>query len=366
MKLAEFDYKLPKDLIAQCPVSPRDSSRLLVLSRKSGDISHSRFFEIDKYLKKGDIIILNNSKVIPARLLGKKETGGKAEVLLIKRIDNSKINTWECLIKTKNPKITTKIYFCSDLEGKIVKILKNGVFQVEFNASDMKFRKLLYEIGETPLPPYIGKSKNVKIKNQYQTVYADPKKEGSIAAPTAGLHFTNRLMKKLKDKGIRFEYISLHVGLGTFQPVKTDKIEDHSIHSEFVEVNNDIIHKIIKAKNKGNRIIACGTTSARTLEAVIPQYLNENKKIKPYSDDVSIYIYPGYKFKVIDGLITNFHLPKTTLLMLISAFMADSKGKKVVSIKDQKKGVKLIKNAYKEAINNKYRFYSFGDSMFIN
>lgn len=359
MKLSEFDYNLSKNLIAQYPVSPRDHSRLLVLNKKNKKIEHHRFYEIDKFLKKGDIIILNNSKVIPARLYGKKRTGGKVELLLSKKVGN-KGNIWECILKTKNPKINMGLVFDKKLRGRILKNLGEGIFEIKFNKNKRGFKKILKKIGDTPLPPYIAKKQNNKItkkqiKENYQNIYANPEKEGSIACPTAGLHFTNKLINKLKKKGIKLEFITLHVGLGTFKSVKTKNIENHKMHSEYAEANKKTIQNIVKAKKEGRRIIACGTTSIRTLETILPRYLKRNIKIKSYFGEINTFIYPGYKFKIIDGIITNFHLPKTTLLMLVAAFISE----------DKKDGTKILKKAYQEAINEKYRFYSFGDAMLI-
>ena len=359
MKLSDFDYRLPNNLIAQYPAAPRDHSRLLILNRKNKKFVHEKFYNIEKYFKKGDLIVLNNSKVISARIYGHKKTGGRVELLLSKPI-NREDSVWECILKIKNPKIGLIIDFKHKLEGKILKIKDEGIFEIKFNKEERGFKKILNKIGDTPLPPYIAKKQKNKItkkqiKESYQTIYANSKKEGSIACPTAGLHFTKELIDNLKKKGIKFEYVTLHVGLGTFKAVKTEKIEDHKIHSEYAEVEEKTINNIIKAKKKGNRIIACGTTSIRTLETVIPKYLNNKFEIKPFFGEINTFIYPGYKYKVIDGIITNFHLPKTTLLMLVSAFISE----------DRKDGIKILKKAYKEVINKKYRFYSFGDAMLI-
>lgn len=360
MKLSDFNYNLPKNLIAQKPISPRDHSRLLVLNRENDKIIHDRFYNLENYLEKGDIIVLNNSRVIPARIYGRKETGGRLE-LLLSRPKNREEGIWECILKIKNPKIGQKLQFKENLSGKIIKNLGEGIFEIKFNTTNRGLRRILEKIGDTPLPPYVKaqEHKNIKakkeIRNKYQTVYASDKKEGSIACPTAGLHFTKELLSKLRKKGIDFEYITLHVGLGTFKAVKTKNIKKHHMHAEYAEMDKKIIQKLIKAKKKRKRIIACGTTSIRTLETVLPQYLKEEKTIKSFSGNISTFIYPGYKFKVIDGIITNFHLPKTTLMMLIAAFIS----------KDEKRGIKILKKAYQEAIKKKYRFYSFGDAMLI-
>jgi S-adenosylmethionine:tRNA ribosyltransferase-isomerase len=359
MKLSDFDYNLPKNLIAQHPVSPRDHSRLLILSRKNNKFAHEKFYKIEKYFKKGDIIVLNNSKVIPARIYGCKKTGGRVELLLSKP-KRGEENIWECILKIKNPKINSELVFDKKLKGKILKILGEGIFEIQFNINKRGFKKIFEEIGDTPLPPYISRQQNSKItkkqiRKNYQTVYADSKKEGSIAAPTAGLHFTKNLIKRLEKRGIEFEFVTLHVGLGTFKAVKTDKIEDHKMQTEYAEVNKKTIQNIIKAKKENRRIIACGTTAIRTLETVLPKYLKNSSKIKSFAREINTFIYPGYKFKIVNGIITNFHLPKTTLLMLVSAFISE----------DKKEGIKTLKKAYLEAINKKYRFYSFGDAMLI-
>lgn len=342
MKLSEFDYQLPKNLIAQRPASPRDSSRLMIVERKNGKLYHCRFFNIDKFLTKGDVLVLNNSKVIPARLYGKKETGGRVEVLLLKRIGKSQ---WEALIKGERIKSSLRIIFEKNLTGQIIKRIGEGIYHIQFNFNDKKFKKILEQIGYPPTPPYI-KTTSRTLKKYYQTVYA--KYPGSVAAPTAGFHFTNRLLKKLKNKGIKIEFITLHVGLGTFQPVRCERIEDHKMHKEFAVLNKKTVKKLNQAKTKGQRIIACGTTVVRVLERAAKKE-GEFYKVYPFKGWIKTFIYPGYKFKFIDAMITNFHLPKTTLLMLVSAFA----------------GKKLIDKAYQEAISKKYRFYSFGDGMMI-
>lgn len=355
MKIADFNYRLPKNLIAQRPTKPRDHSRLLVLNRESSKIIHDRFYNIENYLRKGDVVVLNNSKVIPARIYGEKETGGAVELLLSKELDN---NIWECILKIKNAQVGRDIYFPKNLKAKILENKGGGIFNIKFNKNKKEFRKSLEEIGEMPLPPYIKKSTStskLNAKKQYQTIYADATKEGSVAAPTAGLHFTNRLIDKLKKRGVEFEFVTLHVGLGTFKPVQVDEVEDHKMHSEYAEVNKVTIQRILRAKEERRRIIACGTTSIRTLETVLPKYLNNKNEIKNFSGAINTFIYPGYKFKVVDAIITNFHLPKTTLLMLVSAFIST----------DQVQGVKILKKAYRKAIEKKYRFYSFGDAMLI-
>lgn len=342
MKLSQFDYQLPKRLIAQKPAIPRDSSKLLVLNREDESIEHKIFYQIDRYLKRGDVIVLNNSKVIPARLLGNKETGGAIEVLLLNKIEDG---IWEILVN-KKVKVGDKIFFGRDFFGEIIKLpAKSEKWQLKFNCGGDEFNKNLNKFGAMPLPPYIKRNKfDKQVKKQYQTVFASPLKAGSVAAPTAGFHFTKRLIKKLKNNGVKFLYITLHVGLGTFAPVRENNIEKHQMHAEYAEVDQKTLTQLKKAKKEGKRIIAVGTTSTRALESVI--ITPHHKFFKGWID---LYIYPGYKFKFVDAIITNFHLPKTTLLMLVSAFA----------------GTSLIKKAYRQAIKNNYRFYSFGDAMLI-
>lgn len=436
MKLKDFDYKLPKNLIAQYPKKPRDYSRLLVVHKcaatncvhankqKEAEIEHKHFYDIADYLQPGDALVLNNSKVMPARLIGRKaETGGKIEVFLcfacgtgatnaghandvahanlianvangaselnhrrrtsLKTFDISAGEVWQCLLGGHGRKEKLKIFFRQGLEAEVLKNNGDGTWNVAFNKKGLRFMKIIKKIGQTPLPPYIKRvdpSASLRIipsaslrfaqdKQNYQTVYADEKKLGSVAAPTAGLHFTPRLLRKLKKKGVKIIYATLHVGLGTFAPVKVDDIIKHKMHAEWVEVKKGAIKEIVKAKEKGGRIIAVGTTSARALEAAFKAYnlepiTHNSKKFQASSfkfQDISlrtdIFIYPGYKFKAIDALITNFHLPKSTLLMLVSAFACAERSRSA--------GLRLIKKAYREAIRKKYRFYSYGDAMFI-
>lgn len=345
MKLSDFDYKFPKELIAIEPTKPRDHSRLLVLEKDTCKIEHKHFYDIVDYLQKEDVLVLNNSKVFPARLIGKKkESGGKVEVFLLKEIKNS---IWECLIGGLRGKEDIKIDFDMNLNAKILKNNNDGTWEVKFNKSGDEFMKLINEVGRVPLPPYIKKRLKASDRVNYQTVYADDKKVGSVAAPTAGFHFTPRLLKKIKQKGIQIEYITLHVGLGTFAPVKIENIKKHKMHSEYVEIRSSVIKNVKKAKKEKRRVVAVGTTSVRSLEALARSA--SWKDDKKFSQLVDIFIYPGFKFKVVDSIITNFHLPKSTLLMLASAFARKSS----------------INEAYKQAIKRKYRFYSYGDSMFI-
>lgn len=346
MNLADFDYYLPNKLIASKPASPRDSSRFLVLNKYKATIQHEFFNQLPNFLKRGDVLVLNNTKVIPARLIGKKETGGKIEILLLHQIDDG---LWEVLLNRK-VKVGSKITITNNFWGEIISLpTKNLKWKIKFNIKNNNFKKYLNRYGEVPLPPYIKikeqKNSRAKNKNSYQTVYANPNKEGSVAAPTAGLHFTKRLINRLKKKGIQFEYVTLYVGLGTFEPVRTKNVTKHKMHSELVEIDQSTLKNIAKAKKEERRIIAVGTTTARALES-LPQKINTRSEYKKWVD---IFIYPGYKFKHVDALITNFHLPKSTLLMMVSAFAETD----------------LIKKAYQEAIKNRYRFYSYGDAMFI-
>jgi len=336
MRLSLFDYKLPQNLIAQKPASPRDHARLLVYDRKLKKIEHKHFYDLPKYLTANDVLIFNDSKVRPARLLGQKETGGKAEVLLLE----PKGANWEVLVGTRNPKIGLKLTFKAGLEAEIISKLPGKTWQLKFNFRGKKFNDILFKIGQMPLPPYIhSKSKQSLLQKQYQTIYA--KKLGSAAAPTAGLHFTPKLMKQIQNIGCRIEFVTLHVGLGTFDPVNTERIEDYNIHSEAIAVDKSTIHRLKKAKAEGKRIIAVGTTTLRTLETIFGYGKNKTK--------TQIYIYPGYKFKFVDALITNFHLPKSSLLMLVSALV----------------GRKQVLNVYQKAIRLKYKFFSFGDACFF-
>ncbi len=335
MNLKIFDYILPQELIAQKPVRPRDCSRLMILSRKNKSITHDFFYNLKNYLPAGGILVANDSKVFPARLIGTKPTGGKIEILLLKKIGKF---VWRVMVGGKiSPGI--KIFFNKNLNGILLE-KNNQLGKIKFNLDGQKFAKILCKIGQTPTPPYIKRLSNLK---EYQTIYA--KKTGSIAAPTAGFHFTNKLIRELKKQDFQFEFVTLHVGSGTFQPVNVEKIEEHKMHSEWAEISSKTVQRLNSAKNEDKKIIAVGTTSARTLES----FTNKNNRLTSGKKSTDIFIYPGYKFKFIDGLITNFHLPKSTLLMLVSAMA----------------GQTFIKKAYQEAIKQKYRFYSFGDAMLI-
>ena len=337
-----YFYELPEEQIAQTPIEPRDHSRLLCYNRKTDKIEHKHFFDVIDFLKPGDVLVVNNSKVLPARLFGyKAETGAKIEVLLQKRID---LKNWEVITKPqKRLSVGTEIVFNENIKCTVTEKGDYGSCKVKFDYKDNKtFEEHLMEIGTMPLPPYI--KEKLKNQNRYQTVYA--KVDGSSAAPTAGLHFTPELLRKIKDKGVEILEVLLHVGLGTFRPVKEDNIEDHEMHSEYFEISQDVADKINKAKSEGRRVIAVGTTSVRVLESGV----DENGKLQAQKRETKIFIYPPYKFKMVDALITNFHLPESTLIMLVSAFIGD---------------IDKTLDLYKLSVREKYRFFSFGDAMFI-
>ncbi|MDY3016721.1 tRNA preQ1(34) S-adenosylmethionine ribosyltransferase-isomerase QueA [Blautia sp.] len=341
MKTSDFYYDLPKELIAQDPLEDRSSSRLLHLSMKDGSVEHRHFTDILDYLKDGDCLVINDTRVLPARLYGHKEgTGALIEILLLKR---KKDDIWECLVKPgKKARPGAKITFGNGiLTGEIIDIVEEGNRLIQFHYEGI-FEEILDQLGEMPLPPYI--THKLQDKNRYQTVYA--KHDGSAAAPTAGLHFTEELLKKVQEKGVNIAHVTLHVGLGTFRPVKVDDVEQHHMHSEFYMVEEDQAELINRTKKQGGRVIAVGTTSCRTLESAS----DEDGVIHAGSGWTEIFIYPGYRFKMIDGLITNFHLPESTLMMLVSALA----------------GKEWIMAAYEEAVQEKYRFFSFGDAMFID
>ena len=349
MLISEYDYKLPEELIAQLPADKRENSRMLVLDKSNQTIEHYHFYDIVDLIDENSILVLNNTKVLPARLYGvKEETGAKIEVFLLEKNDNSE-KIWKCLIKpSKRVKPDTTITVCDELSVKVIEPLEDiGEWLVEL-IYDGDLTDILHRVGNIPLPPYIERKLQTEdIKKldfeRYQTVYA--KDEGSVAAPTAGLHFTQEILDKLSAKGVEIVYVTLNVGMGTFRPVKCDRVEDHIMHSETFEITQDAADKINEAKRQGKNIIAVGTTSVRTLETAYQKY----GCIKACHDSSKLFIYPPYEFKVVDRLITNFHLPKSTLLMLVSAFA----------------GKDFIFKAYKEAIDNKYRFFSYGDCMFI-
>ena len=339
MKTSDFDFDLPQELIAQTPLLNRDESRLLVLDKKTGEVEHRNFRDILSYLHSGDVLVINDTKVIPARLMGVKEdTGAVIELLLLKDLGN---DVWECLSRPqKRLRVGTIVKFSDELSASVIELLSDGVTRVKLLYSGILL-EILDRLGEMPLPPYIHEK--LAEKDRYNTVYA--KNIGSAAAPTAGLHFTNELLDELSSKGVIITNVTLHVGLGTFRPVLDDDISSHHMHSEYYEMSGDTADILNKAKEDGRRIIAVGTTSTRTLESVINKY----GKFIECSGNTDIFIYPGYEFKAINSLITNFHLPKSTLVMLVSALA----------------GRDNILNAYHEAVINRYRFFSFGDAMFI-
>ena len=341
MKLEEFDYNLPEELIAQVPIAKRDESRLMVLHRESKKVEHKTFKDIIDYLRPGDCLVRNNTKVIPARLYGKKETGANVEFVLLNQIEG---DIWESIVRPGNKlKPGTKVEFGDGLlKATILDIMDGGTRKVEFEYEGI-FNEILDEIGLMPLPPYIHES--LKEKDRYQTVYA--KYDGSAAAPTAGLHFTPELLKRIEEKGVKIANVTLHVGIGTFRPVKEENIEEHKMHTEHFYIKQEDVEKINETKKAGGRVIAVGTTSCRVLETIASE---KTGLVEATEGDTGIYIYPGYKFKCIDGLITNFHLPKSTLLMLVSALA----------------GREFVLDAYNEAVKEKYRFFSFGDAMLID
>ena len=340
MKLEDFDYNLPEELIAQVPIAKRDESRLMVVDREKRTIEDKVFKDIIDYLEPGDCLVRNNTKVIPARLYGKKETGANVEFVLLKQLEG---DVWESIVRPGSKlKPGTKVLFGDGLlEAEILDILEDGTRKVKFTYEGI-FNEILDKIGLMPLPPYIHES--LRENDRYQTVYA--KYEGSAAAPTAGLHFTPELLKKIEEKGIKIANVTLHVGIGTFRPVKEENIEEHKMHTEHFYIKQEDVEKINETKKNGKKVIAVGTTSCRVLETIADE---KTGLVKQTESDTGIYIYPGYKFKCIDGLITNFHLPKSTLLMLVSA-LADRE---------------FILEAYNKAVKEKYRFFSFGDAMFI-
>ncbi|MFH1193733.1 MAG: tRNA preQ1(34) S-adenosylmethionine ribosyltransferase-isomerase QueA [bacterium] len=401
MQLKQFDYNLPKELIATEPASPRDAADLLAYDIKSKKCIHEKFYNIGKFLKKGDVLVLNDTRVIPARLLGRRviaspvlgarqsqPLGRKFKILLLEKITpphlplikGRKGGVWTCLIDGRGREAGLKLYFSKNLRGEVIKKIGNGIWEIKFNKSGKALDNLIFKLGEMPLPPYIKQGGYRKEnKDWYQTVFA--KYAGSVAAPTAGLHFTPRLLSQLKKQGVKIEYVTLHVGMGTFMPVKTEKIEEHKMHKELAIISPKTAAALNKAKKAGGRIVACGTTAARTLEsfalfcchceprnrgvaisnigkiassASTPPR-NDRYFIRAGKKYTDIFIYPPYKFKFVDALITNFHLPKSTLLMMVAAFLSEG----------DKKGIEKVKELYAEAIKKKYRFYSYGDAMLI-
>ena len=339
MKLTDFDYELPEELIAQTPIQNRDQSKLMILDKSTGELKHQHFYDILNELNSGDVLVLNDTKVIPARLIGEKEeTGAVIELLLLKDLGS---NIWECLSRpAKRLKVGTIISFSDKLKAEVTQKKDEGIVCVKLIYEGI-LMEILDELGSMPLPPYIHEK--LQDKDRYQTVYA--KNIGSAAAPTAGLHFTNELLEKLKNKGVEILFVTLHVGLGTFRPVEVENVLEHHMHSEFYQMPKEVAERLNIAKKENRKIYAVGTTSVRTLETIMHQY----HEFRECSGNTEIFIYPGFQFQAIDGLITNFHLPKSTLLMLVSALSSKE----------------YILNAYQEAIKNKYRFFSFGDAMFI-
>ena len=339
LKTSDFYYELPKELIAQTPAQPRDSSRLMVIDRKRKTVEHRHFYDITEYLKEGDCLIVNDSRVLPARIYGTKKTGARVEFLLLSQ---SYGNVWECLSKPgKKAREGDEFSFGDVMKCRGKEVLENGNRLVEFECEE-NFYSALDKVGQMPLPPYI--TKKLEDKERYQTVYS--RELGSAAAPTAGLHFTPELMRKIENKGVKIGYVTLHVGLGTFRPVKVDDVTRHKMHSEHYEMPEKTARLINQTKENGGRVIAVGTTSCRTLETVAKEHNGKAEACEGFTD---IFIYPGYEFKLLDGLITNFHLPESTLIMLVSAFA----------------GYDTIMNSYKTAVEEKYRFFSFGDAMAI-
>ena len=339
MKVSDFNYELPEELIAQHPYDKRDEARLMVLDRKNNKIENKIFKDVIDYLNPGDCLVINNTKVLPARLYGKKDTGANVEFLLLKRIEG---DTWESMVRPGNKlKPGSKVEFGNGLlKAEVLEVLPGGNRKVKFEYKGI-FNEILDQIGLMPLPPYI--TEKLKENDKYQTVYA--KYEGSSAAPTAGLHFTEELLEKIKEKGIEVANVTLHVGIGTFRPVKVENVEEHEMHSEHYYIKQEDVDKINNAKKNGKRVIAVGTTSCRVLESVA----DENGMMREVEGDTSIFIYPGYKFKCIDSLITNFHLPESTLIMLVSSLA----------------GKDFVMEAYQKAVEDKYLFFSFGDAMII-
>jgi len=349
MKLKDFDYSLPRELIAQEPLKERDSSRLMVLNRQEQTIEHSSFCKLPHYIKRGDLLVANDTRVIPARLHGKKQTGGKAEVLLLRFIENggAGAHIWECLINSRRKlKPQTQIYFSPALQGEVLEAAGGGRWRIKLCCQG-SFEAALNAAGKTPLPPYISRGEYTLPEDldreRYQTVYAA--RNGAVAAPTAGLHFTQGLIDEIRQAGAEFIFITLHVGLGTFQPIREETIEDHRMHEEFYHLAPDAASRINQARRTGGRIICIGTTATRTIETMAAP----DGTVQPGEGFTDLYIYPGYKFKAVDALITNFHLPKSSLLLLVSALA----------------GQDMIQRAYAGAIKEQYRFYSYGDAMLI-
>jgi S-adenosylmethionine:tRNA ribosyltransferase-isomerase len=331
-----YDYPLPRELIAKYPVEPRDHSRLMVLNRQTGEIKHDYFYNLDKYLREGDLLILNDTKVIPARLLGRKKTGGRVEVLLNRKLPEE--NRWYALIGGKKIKPGLEIFIGDSLKAVVIRQVEGPLFEIELTAEGGKVMDKIYQWGKIPIPPYLEREEEDIDRRRYQTIFA--RKEGSVAAPTASLHFTERVFEKLRQKGVSVAFVTLHVGLGTFKPIKVKNVLEHRVDPEYVEVPPDVVEKIKETKGRGGRVVAVGTTVVRALETAGYQ---------PFKGFTDLYIKPGYRFKVVDAMITNFHLPKSSLLVLVSTFA----------------GRDLIMKAYRIAVEKGYRFYSYGDAMLI-
>lgn len=372
----DFNYNLPQESIANFPVNPRDHSKMMVINANKKSIENSKFFDLPSFLKKGDLLVWNNSKVFKARLHGvvvvndtatrvedDNSTGvvinaNPVEIFLVRPMENKGV--WKILAKpAKRLRLGMRLQFAEDFFCNIILKEKDGSILVQFDEDDVEVRIKANKYGEVPIPPYIKNEQltDEQLYTEYQTVYA--KKEGAVAAPTAGLHFTPKLIEKLKDMGVEFAEVTLHVGLGTFQPVKTEKLEDHKMHSEWVEITDANVKIINKAKDEGRRVVAVGTTTVRTLEAVAAIDTEDN--LEAFTGDVNIFITPGFEFKIVDAIITNFHLPKSTLIMMISAFVADN-----MVVEDIDDGRKFLLSCYEEAVKKDYRFYSFGDAMFVS
>jgi len=334
-----YDYELPKELIAKYPIEPRDHSRLMVLNKATKEIKHDYFYNLPEYLQEGDLLVLNNTKVIPARLLGTKPTGGKVEVLLNRKLEGQ--NLWEALVGGKKIKPGLEITIAPDLKAVIKRQVEGPLFEVELFAPDGRVMDKIFQYGKIPIPPYLEREEEEIDRKRYQTIFAQ--REGSVAAPTASLHFTERVFEKLRQKGVQIAYITLHVGLGTFKPIKVKNILQHKVDPEYVEVPQEVVEKIKETKERKRRVIAVGTTVTRALETV------GLKGLKPFKGFTDLYIKPGHKFMVVDAMITNFHLPRSSLLVLVATFA----------------GREFILKAYREAIEKGYRFYSYGDAMLI-
>lgn len=346
MQVSDFHFDLPDELIARYPQPERTSSRLLQLNGNSGELADGTFTDVLNHIEAGDLVVFNNTRVIPARMFGRKESGGKLEVLVERMLDDKSILAHVRCSKSPKPGSTIIVGENDEFSAQMV-ARHDALFELKFN-SDQTVLEILEQIGHMPLPPYIDRPDEEADKERYQTVYNQ--KPGAVAAPTAGLHFDEILLEKIKEKGAELAYVTLHVGAGTFQPVKVDNIHDHHMHAEYVEVNEDVVNAINAAKARGGRVIAIGTTSVRSLESAAQDALKKGTELAPFFGDTEIFIFPGYEYQLVDGLITNFHLPESTLIMLVSAFA----------------GYENTMNAYKHAVENQYRFFSYGDSMFIS